>query len=258
MWMRAVLLEEVVPFIAMVTMEGCTIGLTILAKTAMTNGMSPFVFVVYTNAIASIVLLFPYSFIFHCWDRSTILEWRSSSFQAKVIGSLISIMGAIMVELYKGTEMLKTSVSSPYILQFKQQLFIFSSTPEHWVLGGILLAATSLSVSTWSIIQLGTVKQYPELDVMKAVSFYSLMGTIQCTVFTLIVEKNLSAWKLKINMELLLIVLTSLGGAVRTRVHIWYMQIKGPFYVPMFKPVGIVFATIFGISFFANSLHYGR
>ena len=134
-------------------------------------------------------------------------------------------------------------------------------------------------------------KQYPELDVMKVVSFYSLIGTIQCTVFTLIVEKNLSAWKLKINMELLLIVLTvrkrknfltfsivlsqiqnyldltdytycacrqSLGGAVRTRVHIWYMQIKGPFYVPMFKPVGIVFATIFGISFFANSLHYGR
>ena len=62
-------------------------------------------------------------------------------------------MGAIMVELYQGTEMLKTSVSSPYTLQFKQQLFIFSSTPEHWVLGGILLAATSLSVSTWNIIQ---------------------------------------------------------------------------------------------------------
>ncbi|KAK7860621.1 hypothetical protein CFP56_033164 [Quercus suber] len=65
-------------------------------------------------------------------------------------------MGAILVGLYKGTEMLKTSVSSPYILQFKQQLSILSSTPEgpeHWVLGGILLAATSLSVSTWNIIQ---------------------------------------------------------------------------------------------------------
>ncbi len=61
-------LGEVVPFTVMVTMEGCTIGLTILAKTAMTNGMSPFVFVVYTNALASILLL-PYSFIFQCRDR---------------------------------------------------------------------------------------------------------------------------------------------------------------------------------------------
>ena len=61
-------LGEVVPFTVMVTMEGWTIGLTILAKTAMTNGMSPFVFVVYTNALASILLL-PYSFIFQCRDR---------------------------------------------------------------------------------------------------------------------------------------------------------------------------------------------
>ncbi|XP_075660064.1 WAT1-related protein At1g70260-like isoform X2 [Castanea sativa] len=136
-------------------------------------------------------LLIPsFSFMLSLMLRRTKLEWRSSSFQAKVIGSLISIMGAIMVDIYKGTEMLKTSVSSPYILQFKQKLFIFSSTPEHWVLGGILLAATSLSVSTWNII--------------RAVS----------------------------------------GGVVRTRVHVWCMQIKGPYYVPMFKPVGIVFATI--------------
>jgi hypothetical protein len=62
-------------------------------------------------------------------------------------------MGAIMVELYKGPVILKTSVSSSYLLQSKQQLLIFSSTPEHWVLGGILLAATSLSVSVWNVIQ---------------------------------------------------------------------------------------------------------
>ena len=62
-------------------------------------------------------------------------------------------MGAIVVELYKGPVILKTSVSSSYLLQSKQQLFVFSSTPEHWVLGGILLAATSLSVSVWNIIQ---------------------------------------------------------------------------------------------------------
>lgn len=55
---------EVAQFVVMVIMEGCTIGLTILAKTAMSNGMSPFVFVLYTNALASLILL-PYSFFFH-------------------------------------------------------------------------------------------------------------------------------------------------------------------------------------------------
>lgn len=60
----------VVPFVLMVIMEGCTIGLTIWAKTVMSDyGMSPFVFVVYTNALASLILL-PYSFLFHCDTRS--------------------------------------------------------------------------------------------------------------------------------------------------------------------------------------------
>ncbi|WZZ06038.1 hypothetical protein YC2023_091959 [Brassica napus] len=36
--------REFVPFVAMVIMEACTIALTIMAKTALTGGMSPFVF----------------------------------------------------------------------------------------------------------------------------------------------------------------------------------------------------------------------
>lgn len=64
--MRSVQLWEAVPFSVMVTMEGCTIILTIWAKTVMTvDGMSPFVFVVYTHALSSLILLL-YSFIFHC------------------------------------------------------------------------------------------------------------------------------------------------------------------------------------------------
>ncbi|KAG2707483.1 hypothetical protein I3760_05G149400 [Carya illinoinensis] len=226
--MRA-MLWEAVPFTVMVTMEGCTIGLTIWASTAMNNGMSPFVFVFYTNSLASILL--PYSFIYHRTDRteqplltfslflrffflgfspilvcalglstpsfffmlsvllrSTKLGWRSSSCQAKVIATLISIMGAVMVDLYKGP---------------------------------ILILKTSL----------GTVKQYPELQVMKAASFYSVLGTVQCGIAVF-------------------------GGNPYT-VHIWCTQSKGPLYVPMFKPFGILFATIFVISFFTNNLHYG-
>lgn len=60
--------ENIVPFIAMALMEACTIALTILAKTALTGGMSPFVFIVYTNALGSLVLL-PYSFFFHRDER---------------------------------------------------------------------------------------------------------------------------------------------------------------------------------------------
>lgn len=59
--------REVVPFLVMVGMEGCTIALTISAMTMISKGMSPFVFVVYTHALSSLIL-FPYCFIFHYKD----------------------------------------------------------------------------------------------------------------------------------------------------------------------------------------------
>ncbi|XP_060669757.1 WAT1-related protein At1g70260 isoform X3 [Ziziphus jujuba] len=266
---------EVVPFVVMVVMEGCTIALTIFAKTVMTKkGMSPFVFVVYMHALSSLILL-PYSFIFHYKDRTqqpfftsslflrlsfmgltgitisqnlaflglsysspivvcamgllipslsfilsiilrkTKLDWRNSSFRAKVTGTIISFMGATMVELYK---------------------------------------ASSLSVSVWNNVQVGTVKQYPQ--VMKLVSFYSLFGTIQSAMLCLFLERNPDAWKLKVDTELLLIGLSAVfAGLIRSHVHMWCMQLKGPFYVPIFKPFGIVFATIFGV--ILSAVHYG-
>ncbi|KAK3223266.1 hypothetical protein Dsin_010291 [Dipteronia sinensis] len=340
-------LEEVVPFALMVTMEGSTIALTILAKTAMTGGMSPFVFIVYTNTLASIILL-PFSFLFHRGERiqqplftlplllrfffmgltgiaiaqncaflglyysspivvcvmgltipavsfivslifrTTKLDWKSSSIRVKVVGTLISIMGALMVEIYKGPFIRKASSSQ--LQSQKPSLFVFYTAPDRWVLGGILLATSSLSVSLWNIIQMGTIKLYPQP--MKVASFYSIAGTLQCALISLMVERDLNSWKLKLNWDLLLIVVTVssyivtsncifvrivkeyicpdheniniyvmlqaiFGSIIRTSVHISCTHMKGSFYVPLFKPFGIVFATTFGVSFFTNALHYG-
>ncbi|KAJ4836568.1 hypothetical protein Tsubulata_047681 [Turnera subulata] len=308
--------EEVAPFIGMVIMEGCTIALTILAKTIMTGGMSPFVFVVYTNALGTLILL-PYSFLFHMKERTeqslftwplltrifflgltgialsqnlafvglsysspivvcamgllipgfsfllsillrkTKLDWRSTSFQFKVLGTSMSLMGAIVVLACKGPYIRSSSPSSSLLSRLhKQQLFVFYRRPDSWFLGCILLASSFLCVSIWNIIQLGTVKHYPQ--VMKIASFYSLAGTIQCAMFSFIVETDLSAWKLKLNMDLLVIVMTAIfGSVIRSSVQIMCTRMKGPFYVPMFQPFRIFWAAFFGVGFFVNGLHYG-
>ncbi|XP_050235760.1 WAT1-related protein At1g70260 [Mercurialis annua] len=308
-------IEEVAPFTVMVLMEGCTIALTILAKTAMSNGMSPFVFVVYTNAISTLLLL-PYSFLFHrerteysffslplilrffflgligialsqnlaflglsysspyvvCTMgllipafsfilsvilRMTKIELSSPSFRFKVTGALITITGALIVAFYKGP-FVKNASSSTLKLHRKQHLLVFYSTPDHWVLGGFLLAGSSLCVSVWNLIQMGTMKQYPQLQVMKVAAFYSLAGTIQTTIFCLFMERDLDAWKLQINLELLLIVITAMfASVVRGSIHVLFTRMKGRFYVPLFQPFRIFWATFFGVTFFANSLHYG-
>nr|TKY74155.1 WAT1-related protein [Spatholobus suberectus] len=282
-------MSEVLSFIVMVIMEGWTIGLTIFAKTAITNGMSPFVFIVYTNALAAIIL-FPCSFLSHQEDRITMtqtflflglsysspilvcamghliptfnfllslilrqLNLRSPAIQVQVIGILVSIMGAALAEFFKGPPIRPSSLH----LRHTKQLLVFSSAPEFWVLGGDLLAAASFSVSISNFIQKETVKQYPEP--MKVLSYSSLLGTILSAIVSWIMERDINAWKLKRNKDLILIVLTAqVGGVIRLNIQVWFTCMKGPLYVSLFKPFGIAFATTFAVCFFSNSLHYGR
>ncbi|XP_010551549.1 PREDICTED: WAT1-related protein At1g70260-like [Tarenaya hassleriana] len=308
--------EETAPFLVMVLMEGCTIALTIMAKTALTGGMSPFVFVVYTNALGSFLLL-PFSFLFHRHDRTQLsifsrpllvrvfflgftgifmfqnlafvglsfsspivvcamgllipsfsfllslllrrssLEWQNKSTRAKVIGSLISISGAIVEEFYKGPYIRPSSSSSPTeLLRSIPRLFVYYKIPDNWVLGGLFLAAAAFSVSIFNAIQMGTVQKYPQ--VMKVASFYSIIGTLQCLTFSIFMERDPSAWVIKPDFDLLLIIVTGIfGSVVRTSVQVKCTKMKGPFYVPLFKPFGIFWAALFGTSFFVNSLHYG-
>ncbi|KAL0357957.1 UNVERIFIED_CONTAM: WAT1-related protein [Sesamum calycinum] len=310
-------LREVVPCAAMVVVEGCIIGLTIMASTAMSKGMSPYVFVVYTNALGSIILL-PYSFFFDkdrseapklslpflvrvfvlgligitiaqnvafvglsysspivaCGManqipamsfilaiilRSTKFAWKSSGSQARLIGTLISVGGAISITLYKGPTVRSHSSpsSSPSLAApSPPRLFVFSSTHENWVLGCILFAASSFTLTIWNTVQVGTIKMCPQ--VMKIISFYSLFGTLQSAVLALFMERNPTAWALHLDFQLLVIVLTAIfGSLIRSSVQIWCTRLKGPYFVPIFKPFGIAYASTFGCLLFPDTFHYG-
>ncbi|GFP80076.1 wat1-related protein at1g70260 [Phtheirospermum japonicum] len=310
-----VVLGEVLPCAAMVVVEGCVIGLTIMASTAMARGMSPFVFVVYTNALGSFFLI-PFSFFYHRADRSegplltlpflvrvfllgligvtiaqnlafvglsysspivacgmanqlpaltfilgiilrtTRFDWKSSGSRARLFGTFISLMGAISLTLYKGPTIRSHSSPSLSLRAGPPRLLVFTSTHENWALGCILFAASSLTLAIWNIVQVGTFKICPQ--VMKVVSFYSLFGTIQTSALAVFLERDLSAWRLDLNFELLIIVLTAIfSSVIRSSVQIWCTKMKGPYFVPIFKPFGIPYASTFGCLLFADTFHYG-
>ncbi|KAL8532627.1 hypothetical protein ACS0TY_009000 [Phlomoides rotata] len=315
--MRAAM-AEILPSAAMVLVEGSIIALTILANTAMSRGMSPFVFVVYTNALGSLILLphifrdrseapvltFPFflrvfllgligitmaqnlaflglsysspivacgmgnqisafSFILGIILRTTKFDWKSSGSIARVLGTLISLTGAISLTLYKGPTI--RNHSSPSLQAFPAaavvppppRFLVFSSPHENWLLGCLLFAASSFTLSIWNVVQVGTVKMCPQ--VMKIVSFYSLFGTIQSVIVAvLFLERDLSAWRLELNFELLLIIITAIfSSVIRSSVLIWCTRMKGPHFVPGFKPFGISYASTFGCLLFGDTFHYG-
>ncbi|GMH01633.1 hypothetical protein Nepgr_003472 [Nepenthes gracilis] len=271
--MKEKMWEAAVPFTLMVLMEGCTSALTITTNSAMEDGMNQFVFVAYSNALSSFILL-PYSFLFH-WDRIRQLlnlELLTRFFflgLIGVIGTLISIVGAVVITVYKGPSILEasstTSLDHRYLQLFHgvrppPLLMLISETVDddrlHWVIGSILLVAATLLLAVWGIIQVSTINKFP--DLMLIVACYIVFGTLQTAIVDLIAERDLTAWKLQMNLELAIIVSTAIFGTlVRSRVQAWCMSMKGPMYVSMFKPFGIFWSCVINLSFFGGSLHYG-
>ncbi|KAG2251779.1 hypothetical protein Bca52824_081915 [Brassica carinata] len=71
---------------------------------------------------------------------------RSSATQAKIIGTIVSMSGALVVVLYTGPKILASSTT----VSHDQHLTISESS---WIIGGLLIAAQYLLVSIWLILQ---------------------------------------------------------------------------------------------------------
>lgn len=85
---RAGMGSVALPFVGMMMAECAQVGLMIVAKAAMTRGMSNLVFIFYSNAFASLILL-PTSFLFHRYSLSLSLtgynwQWKQKSFLSLV------------------------------------------------------------------------------------------------------------------------------------------------------------------------------
>ncbi|PIA40431.1 hypothetical protein AQUCO_02500258v1 [Aquilegia coerulea] len=298
-------LWAVVPFIAMITVECTDVGQTTLTKAAMSRGMSPLIYVVYSSVLGTLFLLpsfilqrrkdppltfsvmrnffligligtclgqilgftgiryssptlasamgnlIPaFTFLLAIIFRLEILDMKRSSSQAKSLGTMVSISGAFIVTLYKGPPI----IIIPSHSDVPSQLLL--SSQSNWIIGGLLLAVTCFLAALWNIVQTAAMKEYPSEI---AVVFYSsLIGTIQCAIVSLIAERNPTAWELKPGMELVAIVYSAIFGTVyRSLVHTWTLHRKGPVFVSMFRPLGIVIAVAMGVTFLGDTLHIG-
>ncbi|KAJ0112576.1 hypothetical protein Patl1_02698 [Pistacia atlantica] len=270
---RRNLWKEILLFAAMVSLECSGVGLTVIYKEATLKGMSNYVFVTYSFAIATLVLL-PFAFYFRM-STSTVLPsvrfpfifricllgltgslamilgykgiayssptlasamstltpaftftlaviFRSAKTQAKIIGTIASISGALVVVLYEGPTILSSSATHPASLPF-----LLGSSLSSWVIGGLLLSVEYLLFSFWYIIQTEVIKMYPaEFEV---VFLYNLISTIICAVICFTAETNLSAWRLSSDIAIVAIIYSGFTGtSLTTVVHTWALHIKGP------------------------------
>ncbi|XP_022150074.1 WAT1-related protein At4g15540-like [Momordica charantia] len=303
---RGCLEREALPLAAMVAAEFAGVGLTIIFKAASSKGISNYVFIVYTYAIAALCF-FPFAFFFFfqrsfhlpynissyfmilslaaigigsqlCGYRgleisspalsSVIsnltpaftfifavifriekLDWRSSNCVAKIIGTIVSMIGAFVVVLYKGPMLLPNS--------YKKPLLLHHHSNSDWVLGGFLFSIQYLCYAISSVLMTTKV-----IKVMGANSFvllfYYICTTLLSTPICLLAETDFRAWTLPTDMALVAVIYAGMmGQAFYGIIHLWGFREKRPVYVSSFRPLSIVIAAVLAFILLGDALYFG-
>ncbi|GMI82911.1 Usually multiple acids move in and out Transporters 17 [Hibiscus trionum] len=170
---------------------------------------------------------------------------------AKIVGTIITVLGAMVMTLYKGPiiDFIKSGGATHHGTAGE-------SADQHWVSGTIVLLGSIFGWSSFFILQSFTLKKYPaELSLTAWICF---MGMVQDGLLSLIMVRDFSAWKIGFDTRLLA---ASYSGIVCSGMA-YYMQgivirERGPVFVTSFSPLCMIITAALGAFILAEKVHLG-
>ncbi|CAN1352812.1 WAT1-related protein At1g21890 [Linum perenne] len=195
-----------------------------------------------TFASVSVNILPAITFVMALIFRLESVNLKKLHSVAKIIGTVITVSGAMVMTLYKGP-ILEFLTPSSSTAAHSMSASDVSNGEQHWILGPLLLLGSCIGWSAFFILQSYTLRLYPaELSLT---AWICLMGTIEGSVVALAVERDMSIWKIGFDARLLAVVYTGIvcSGAA---YYIQGVVIKerGPVFVTSFSPLCMIITAI--------------
>ncbi|KAK8711057.1 hypothetical protein V6N13_146359 [Hibiscus sabdariffa] len=199
-----------------------------------------------------------FTFVLAVSFRMEKVELRRAASQAKIIGTITSISGALLMTFYKGPVVFPSSPwtsssSSSSVLLLQRHL---ESSQSNWIIGGILEAIAYLLYSCCYILLAQIMKVYPEEIVVTYI--YNLFVSLLAIPVSFITQPQLSSWRLTDSISVAAVLYTGLFGfSFSSCAHTWGVRLKGPVFVAIFRPTSIVIAAVMSATFLGEALYLG-
>ncbi|KAK2996342.1 hypothetical protein RJ639_026222 [Escallonia herrerae] len=276
------------PYILMIFIQVGFGGFYIIAKSALNKGMSHYTLSVYRNAIAAVVFapfamvlerpvidqnlyyagmkyttatfatamtnILPATTFCMAWimrlEKVEIKELRS---QGKIVGTLVTVGGAMIMTLVKGP-----TIALPWTKPKEIANHHSISNPQDPIKGALMIAAACFCWAIFIILQAITLKSYPaELSLTALIC---MMGSLQGTVLTLLAERgNTAIWSIRWDTKLLAAVYS---GIICSGIAYYFsglvLKEKGPVFVTAFNPLSMVIVAIMASFILAEQMDLGR
>ncbi|KAJ4848962.1 hypothetical protein Tsubulata_030837 [Turnera subulata] len=205
-----------------------------------------------TFASASINVMPAITFILAIIFRLEIINWKKLHSVAKVVGTSVSVSGAMVMTLYKGPiiEFFRSSHGG------SSHGATSDSGDQHWVTGTLLLLGSCFGWSGFFILQSFTLKKYPaELSLTALVC---LMGMVEGSIVTLVMERDMSIWKIGFDSRLLA---AAYSGVVCSGIAYYVQGVvirqRGPVFTTSFSPLCMIITAALGSIVLAEQVHLG-
>ncbi|KAJ7969818.1 WAT1-related protein [Quillaja saponaria] len=203
-----------------------------------------------TLAAASVNTVPALTFIMAAIFRMETISIKHKYGLAKVLGSIISLSGAMVFGFIKGPP-LSFIKWNPATKKLNSHL----STGDY-VKGSFIMLAANTTWALWLVLQVLLIKQYPSKFSLSALQcFFSF---IQSAVLAVAMQRSSSAWKLGWDLNL---VSVAYSGLVATGMSFWVrlyvLEAKGPVFTAMFTPVQLIITAIFSAILWSEILYWG-
>ncbi|CAN0909474.1 WAT1-related protein At2g39510 [Linum grandiflorum] len=195
-----------------------------------------------------------FTFIMACFFRLEKVKWRETHSQGKVLGTLVTVGGAMMMTCVKGSKL-----ELPWKLHLGDASAIdLPEDAQEPIKGSLMIVGGCMSWAGFMILQSVTVNEYPAELTLTAL--ICTMGALEGAVAAVWLEwDNPSAWHIALDTKLLACVYT---GVICSGVAYYaqgvVMRSRGPVFVTAFNPLGMVIVTIAGAFFLSEELYLGR
>ncbi|PIN18225.1 hypothetical protein CDL12_09120 [Handroanthus impetiginosus] len=173
---------------------------------------------------------------------------RSLRSMAKVIGTIICVIGAAAMALMKGPKLLNMEFNP------RNSLFL-KEGHDTWLLGCLFILASACCWSLWLILQVHVTACYP--DHLSLTAWMCLMAALQSGILTLIIEPNFDTWKLTSPLQLFSCFYAGLASATTFFAQAWCVTRRGPLFSAVFNPLCTVIVTTFACIFLHEELYTG-
>ncbi|KAG2612468.1 hypothetical protein PVAP13_4KG291900, partial [Panicum virgatum] len=178
------------------------------------------------------------TFILAILARSETLKLWKPTGQAKLLGTLVGIFGAMLLTFYKGPEItILRRLSHPRLVHSTKDYHSHPPSTGHQILGSFLGIISCFSCATWFVIQ-------------------AKVG--ESTIVAICVNTDMEHWRLGLNIRLYSSAYAGLvaSGAAFPLLS-WCLGKKGPVFVSVFGPLMLIFVAVLSSILLDEALHLG-